>query len=1391
MFITESDGANFTATATGGGAINLTSTTGALTIAGATSTGSGAITLTADTVNINDSLSSTGALTLQPVTAAGDLTVSSSSSSNLTDGFSSITIGNAAGTGAVTVNALTVSDPLTIRSPTTTGTVTVNGPITGLGNAAVTLTGGTGTTPITLNAGITTAGNAITLNDNVGLGANVMLDSTNGGGSPAGATIAVTGTVNADLAANNRTLTLAGGTAGNVTLSGAVGGTQALQSLTVTSANALTVPAVTTTGDIQLNAQNAVTLNGAVNAGTGTVTINANTDGTGTQSFSMAAGSSITTTDATANAVQINVNAAGGGTGTAALRNITTGSGGTLTVATNTGGNATGGDITQTAGTLLNVGAGTINLTTPAIAGANIGSSGANILTTAGTITASTGTSGIFVTNQTGVDLTGIQTTGPFSLTANGPITGSGPVVVGGTTTLTAGAANSITLNNAANDFSTVGITSGNNVTLVDSNALNLGASTISGTLSVITAGSITDSGNLNVSGAANLAAGAGNDITLNSAGNNFSTVAISSGHNVTLVDSNALDLGASNVSGALNVTVGGAVTESGVLNVEGNTSFTATAANTDILLNTQANNFGGGVSFAGTQSNFRDVALRNTSSGAVVPVLSGLTNLRNLELIHDNAGLSLPALTASGTMNVTTGGTITQSGDVNVNGTTTLSSGANNITLGNAGNNFSTVVISGGNNVVLRDINALDLGASTISGTLSVTTAGALTDSGNLNVTGTTTLAAGTVNDITLDSAANNFSTVVITSGRNVTLVDSNALDLGASTVSGALNVTTNGAITQSGALNVAATTTLSAGAGNNITLNNASNDFSTVAVISGNNVSLADANALDLGTSMVSGNLNVITNGALTQSDAVVVAGATTFAAGAGDVTLDNTDNDFSTVGITSANNVTLQDRNNISLGSSTVTGNFSVAAGGAILDGGGSAINITAATANLTAASNIGTGVDPLETSVGTLNASTTGGGIFVSEANAVTLGNISAGGGNEIVIGNSSGNITVHSVTTAGGAVTLASPGGAIQDGNGAANNVTAGILTISAANGIDLDTRINTLSSANVTGTGFVDISNAGALAVNNVATTNGSIALNATGGDLAINMVTAGGAGDVTFSTTTSGDITLGSVTSPNTLAITSAGGITDNNGAAANISANTADLTASANIGTSGDPIETAVGTLNATATASGIYIHETDTVTLNNIVAGGGNVTISNTAGDMIINSITATAGGIDLTASAGSILDGNGATNNLTGVANSNLRALGGVIGLSTDPIEVNINPGMLGVAATGQVGGVSVDIGGTVLPANAVMLLNSPPGEVIFNSRVLNPSPSNLPNLTGIAAELNPQRVNEDDYFTELLLDVLGNDFVKAKPFYCKLDDSLRVKLDSNLCTEDDR
>ena len=314
-------------------------------------------------------------------------------------------------------------------------------------------------------------------------------------------------------------------------------------------------------------------------------------------------------------------------------------------------------------------------------------------------------------------------------------------------------------------------------------------------------------------------------------------------------------------------------------------------------------------------------------NAGATVPALASLTNLRNLTLTYDNAAVTLPVftLTAGGNLSVTAGGAITDSGNLVVPGTTTLAAGAaNNITLDNANDFTGAVSITSGNNVTITDINALVLGASTVSGTLNVTTNGAMSQSGALNVAGTTTLNAGAANNITLNNAANNFSTVGVTSGNNVTLVDVNALDLGASAISATLNVTTAGALTQSGPVTVAGTTTLAAGAANNIILNNVGNNFGQVGITSGNNVSLRDADALNFAASTVSGTLTVTSNGALTQSGPLTVTGTTTLAAGAGNnITLNNAGNDFSTVGITSGNNVALTDSNALDLGASTVSG------------------------------------------------------------------------------------------------------------------------------------------------------------------------------------------------------------------------------------------------------------------------------------------------------------------------------------------------------------------------------------------------------------------------------------------------------------------------------------
>ena len=153
-----------------------------------------------------------------------------------------------------------------------TGNITITGSTDGgaAGNVALgKLTTSGGTINVTTNNGtitlkndLTTLGGAISLTGAVALGANVTVDSTNAGGTAAGANITFSSTTNADSAGNNRTLTLASGTVGNITLTGAVGGTQALQTFTISNGNSVSLPAITTRdGGISVTSMY-ITLNG-------------------------------------------------------------------------------------------------------------------------------------------------------------------------------------------------------------------------------------------------------------------------------------------------------------------------------------------------------------------------------------------------------------------------------------------------------------------------------------------------------------------------------------------------------------------------------------------------------------------------------------------------------------------------------------------------------------------------------------------------------------------------------------------------------------------------------------------------------------------------------------------------------------------------------------------------------------------------------------------------------------------------------------------------------------------------------------------------------------------------------------------------------------------------
>ncbi len=617
----------------------------------------------------------------------------------------------------------------------------------------------------------------------------------------------------------------------------------------------------------------------------------------------------------------------------------------------------------------------------------------------------------------------GASVSGNLALTAAGVVTDTGTLSVTGTTRLTAGSTNDVALDNANNFGGAVTVVSARDVTLRDTGALVLAASTVSGNLAIWAGGAVTDTGNLSVTGTASLAAGAANDITLDNANNFGGTVTVVSGRDVTLRDTGAIDLGASTVNRNLSITAGNTVSDSGVLSVAGSTVVAAGTTH-DIILDS-ASTFGGPF----TVTSGRDVTLRDT--GAID--LGASTISRNLVL---NAG-----------------GPVTQAGNLLVTGTTTVLAPGSNITLASAGNNFSGAISVTGANVALADINAIAFGATTITGDYSVASGGAMTDTGALSIGGAMTLAAGAANSITLDNPNNFIGAVAVVSGKNVTLNDVNALKLGQSTISGNLVLTAAGLVTDAGAVAVSGTTRLTAGAAHDIFLDNANNFGGAVTVVSGRDVVLRDTGALTLGTSTVNRNLAIAAAGTVADSGNLSVAGTTTLAAGAGgNITLDNANNFVGAVTVASGRDVTLRDTGALTIGGASVSGNLALTAAGVVTDTGSLAV---AGTTRLTAGA---------ANDITLNNANDFGGAVTVVSGRNVTLNDVGALGLGASTIG---GNL----VATAAGGLT----------GSGALSVAGTTLLTAGSASDIVLDGANNFGGTVTVTNGRDVTLRDTGAL----------------------------------------------------------------------------------------------------------------------------------------------------------------------------------------------------------------------------------------------------------------------------------------------------------------------
>ncbi|HZR20780.1 MAG TPA: filamentous hemagglutinin N-terminal domain-containing protein, partial [Verrucomicrobiae bacterium] len=738
---------------------------------------------------------------------------------------------------------------------------------------------------------------------------------------------------------------------------------------------------------------------------------------------------------------------------------------------------------------------------------------------------------------------------GNLAVTAGGPIDQTGPLTVTtpGSFASFSAAGNAITLNDANNDFVTT-LFNGSDVIVNDVNALGLGASTISGNFTVGAGGPISQSGTLLVNGAGKSATfrSPGNTITLADPNNDFTSVKLT-GSDVTLVDANSLDLGAANISGNLAVLAGGSISQSGALNVNGAgklATFIAPAG-ADILLGSFANNLTAVNVTVNGAGSLHDLALRNISAGASLTGLP-LAGLHNLTLHFDSAPVNLPAVIVTGDLNVTGLG-ITDSGNIVVAGLTTLTTpgSGHDIVLNHADDFGLGVNLSASRDVFLNEINLLEVsglvpgnlsttagggtqfGALQVRGNLSATANGQIFDSGNVSVSGTTSLSAGSANDILLTHADDFGLAVTIAAARNVTLNDVNTLTVGGSiganlttvssgslTLNGSavganLIVNSGGNVNQTAPVTVAGNTTLAAGPANNIALSSANDFVGPVSITGGNNVSLNDINTLTLGPSTISGNLALTANGLISDSGNISVAGSTSLAAGANNIQFSHADDFGGPVTILNSKDVSLVDINALTVGG-TVGGKLTTTSGGALT------LNALTVGADLTANANgaisdagavVVAGTTTLAAGAAN-NISLSQADDFVGPVNIVSAKDVALNDINTLTVG---GTVSGSLSTISGGALTLnalnvaanlsstangpiadagvVTVGGATSLGAGAANNITLSqaddfVGPVTFASGKDVSVRdINALTVGG-TVSGKLTTSSGGALTLN-------------------------------------------------------------------------------------------------------------------------------------------------------------------------------------------------------------------------------------------------------------------------------------------------------------------
>ncbi len=1258
------------------GNLTLTSTGGAINLPNVTITGN--LSVTAGGAVTQSALSSISVTSTTSITATGFAITLSESGNDFTGAFT-VTGGlslDVEDTNGFLIGAITVTNAAAITSGGA-----VNGS-NGAGTADITsasvnisANSGIGNLQVIDLAGVDTVTAAGTVNGNINISntadAAVTVSSMSSG----------SGTINYAQSGNQSlALVSVADTNGDVTISN-TGGAGSDITCTLVSADTVNdTVSITAAGAIDNNAAS----DGVSNITGAVIVLSSGTDGIGQTNGALDV-NAVTNLDASSGGGDISIDDVTGdlpvglinaGAGDAVI----TSAGAVSDSAADGAADIVSADLNLTSQGAVSLDINVTTLTVSAAAAGNIsldevdGLTVTSATTTAGTITITSTTGNIAVDSivagaagDNGVTLT--STAGNVSEAGAGD---GGVDIDCGALVITAvtgvGSANAIETEVTSVDIQnstsgSVQITESDDVTilnLIQSSANNnivftSSAGTVTVDSAAATAVSASGTGSIDIT-----ASGAASDLIFNDGlTSGTGTVTLTAGRNVTL---NAVTAG-----GILSVTSAGTIIDTGTLSVAG--ALTLDAGGSTITLDSPLNTFGSisavnATTVEITENNDTDIALVTASSfdlrsaGSIIQsgaiTLTGAMNLR----IKTNADQDI-------TLN-------TQDNDID--GTITLYEEAPGSIRDYFIRNISAVAAVTDIGGVSRNVEfdypntGINFESMSIGGTLTVTAGGAVTQSAlsSISVTSTTSITA-TGFAITLSESGNDFTgAFTVTGGLSLDVEDTNGFLIGAITVTNAAAITSGGAVNGSNGAGTADITSASvnisanSGIGNLQVIDLAGVDTVTAAGTVNGNINIsntADAAVTVSSMSSGSGTINYAQSG--NQSLALVSVADTN-----GDVTISNTGGAGSDITCTLVS-------------ADTVNDTVSITAAGAIDNNAASdgVSNITGAVIVLSS------GTDGIGQTNGAL------------DVNAVTNLDASSGGG-DISIDDVTGDLPVGLINAGAGDAVITSAGAVSDSAADGAADIVSADLNLTSQGAVSLDINVTTLT-VSAAAAGNISLDEVDGLTVTSATTTAGTITITSTTGNIAVDSIVAGAAGD--------NGVTLTSTAGNVSEAGAGDGGVDIDCGALV--------ITAVTGVG-SANAIETEVTSVDIQNSTSGsVQITESDDVTILNLIqsSANNNIVFTSSAGTVTVDSAAATAvsasgtGSIDITASgaASDLIFNDGLTSGtgtvtLTAGRNVTLNAVtaGGI--LSVTSAGTIIDTGTLSVA-----GALTLDAGGSTI------------------------------------------------------------------------------------------